>query len=142
MLREDFDGQGALQFGEMKSSSEFAGRYCDLMNLSHFSSGPHVQMDPLYATRSSLILSSQGSAMSDEDECFRTMVEVSQDWFWEFDENANFTCLSPRIRGLLGYESEELIGLNAFDLMDADEAEGVHGRMQPSKCLQAAKPDC
>ena len=52
--------------------------------------------------------------MSNENDRFRMMVEHSQDWFWEFDENANFTYVSPRIRDLLGYEPEELIGLNAF----------------------------
>jgi len=53
--------------------------------------------------------------MSNDQERFRNMVECSQDWFWEFDENANFTYVSPKIRDLLGYEPEELIGLNAFD---------------------------
>jgi len=69
--------------------------------------------------------------MSNEDERFRKMVEDSQDWFWEFDENANFTYVSPGIRGLLGYEPEELIGLNAFDLMAADEAERVREYFDP-----------
>jgi PAS domain S-box-containing protein len=69
--------------------------------------------------------------MSNEHERFRKMVENSQDWFWEFDENADFTYVSPRIRDLLGYEPEELIGLNAFALMDADEAERVHKHFDP-----------
>ena len=69
--------------------------------------------------------------MSNVEERFRRMVEDSQDWFWEFDENANFTYVSPGIRDLLGYEPEELIGLNAFDLMDADEAERVRSHFDP-----------
>lgn len=69
--------------------------------------------------------------MANGDERFRKMVEGSQDWFWEFDENANFTYVSPGIRDLLGYEPEELIGLNAFDLMDADEAERVRRHFDP-----------
>ncbi|NJC88436.1 MAG: PAS domain S-box protein [Desulfuromonas sp.] len=69
--------------------------------------------------------------MSDQDERFKKMVEDSLDWFWEFDENANFTYVSPRIRALLGYEPEELLGLNAFDLMDADEAERVRRCFNP-----------
>jgi len=69
--------------------------------------------------------------MSNENDQFRMMVEHSQDWFWEFDENANFTYVSPRIRDLLGYEPEELIGLNAFDLMATDEAERAHRHFDP-----------
>jgi len=69
--------------------------------------------------------------MSKIDDRFKFMVEDSQDWFWAFDENANFTYSSPRIRDLLGYEPEEIIGLNAFDLMGPDEAERVHRHFDP-----------
>ncbi len=69
--------------------------------------------------------------MSDEHERFRKMVETSQDWFWEFDENANFTYASPSIKKILGYDPEELIGLNAFDLMDSAEAERVRYHFDP-----------
>jgi PAS domain S-box-containing protein len=69
--------------------------------------------------------------MSNEQDRFKRMVESSQDWFWEFDEHANFTYVSPRIRDFLGFEPEELVGINAFDLMDADEAERVHRHFDP-----------
>ena len=59
------------------------------------------------------------------------MVESSPDWFWEFDENACFTYVSPQIRTLLGYDPSEMIGLNAFDLMDPGEAERVHEHFDP-----------
>ncbi len=69
--------------------------------------------------------------MSSEQDRFKRMVENSPDWFWEFDEHANFTYASPSIRTLLGYEPEELIGLNAFDLMEAEEAERVRRHFDP-----------
>ena len=69
--------------------------------------------------------------MSNEEDRFRKMVESSPDWFWEFDENACFTYVGPQIRNLLGYDPSELIGLNAFDLMDPDEAERVHEHFDP-----------
>lgn len=69
--------------------------------------------------------------MSNDSDRFRRMVEHSQDWFWEFDENANFTYVSPRIRDLLGYEPEEILGLNAFDLMDEEEAARVRKHFDP-----------
>ena len=69
--------------------------------------------------------------MSNEEDRFRKMVESSPDWFWEFDENACFTYVGPQIRNLLGYDPSELIGLNAFDLMDPGEAERVHEHFDP-----------
>jgi PAS domain S-box-containing protein len=69
--------------------------------------------------------------MSNDLDSFKKMVENSHDWFWEFDEHANFTYASPRIKGLLGYDPEELLGLNAFDLMSSDEAERVHQHFDP-----------
>jgi PAS domain S-box-containing protein len=69
--------------------------------------------------------------MSNVQERFRRMVESSQDWFWEFDEHANFTYVSPSVRDLIGYEPEEVIGLNAFDLMSDEEAERVHKHFDP-----------
>jgi len=69
--------------------------------------------------------------MPENHERFKKMVEDSQDWFWEFDASANFTYVSPRVRDLLGYEPEELLGRNAFDLMSADEAERVRRHFDP-----------
>lgn len=69
--------------------------------------------------------------MSNVDERFKRMVESSSDWFWECDENTNFTYASPAIKNLLGYEPEELVGLNVFDLMDEDEARRVHRHFDP-----------
>lgn len=69
--------------------------------------------------------------MSSKSDRFKKMVEDSQDWFWEFDENANFTYASPRIKDLLGYEPEEILGLNAFDLMSPEEAKRVRNHFDP-----------
>jgi PAS domain S-box-containing protein len=69
--------------------------------------------------------------MSNDQDRFKKMIENSQDWFWEFDERANFTYASPGIKGLLGYDPEELLGLNAFDLMDPDEAARVRQHFDP-----------
>ncbi len=66
------------------------------------------------------------------EERFRDMVENSPDWFWEFDREANFTYVSPRIKDLLGYETEEILGKNAFDLMSAEEAQRVHRYFDPT----------
>ena len=54
---------------------------------------------------------------------FRSLVEATSDWVWEVDQNGIYTYSSPKVKELLGYEPEELIGETPFDLMPTDEAE-------------------
>ncbi len=53
----------------------------------------------------------------------KTILESTSDWIWELDKDANFTYASPRVKALLGYEPEELIGKSGYDLMPPDEAD-------------------
>jgi len=62
---------------------------------------------------------------------FRTFVETTRDWVWEVDERAVYTYASPRIREILGYEPEDVIGKTPFDLMPPDEALRVAGLFGP-----------
>ena len=59
------------------------------------------------------------------NERFRNLVEATSDWVWEVDEAARYTYVSPKIRDLLGYEPEEVLGRTPFDFMTAAEAERV-----------------
>ncbi len=52
----------------------------------------------------------------------RALVETTSDWVWETDGSAVYTYSSPNIKGLLGYEAQDLIGTTPFDLMPSDEA--------------------
>jgi PAS domain S-box-containing protein len=56
---------------------------------------------------------------------YRNLVENTSDWVWEVDENGVYTYASPRIRSLLGYEPEEMIGRTPFDFMPQPEAQRV-----------------
>src|SRR3989337_3674006 len=58
-------------------------------------------------------------------ERFRALTESTSDCIWEVNENATYTYASPRVKELLGYEPEEVIGKTPFDLMPPDEAERV-----------------
>ena len=58
-------------------------------------------------------------------ERFKALTENTSDWIWEVDENATYTYASPRVKELLGYEPEEVIGKTPFDLMPPAEAERV-----------------
>ncbi len=66
------------------------------------------------------------------EERFRALVETTSDWVWEVDPNGLYTYASPKVRELLGYEPEEIIGSSPFDLMSAEEAERVKAIFQNS----------
>lgn len=79
------------------------------------------------------------SALRESEDRFRALVESTSDWIWELDVEANFTYVSPRVKGILGYEPEEMVRkLTKFDLMPPDEAEKVRGEFKAF--VAAAEP--
>lgn len=63
------------------------------------------------------------TAIRESEARFRSLVETTTDWIWEIDENSVYTYASPKIRDLLGYEPEEIIGKTPFDLMPMEKAQ-------------------
>jgi PAS domain S-box-containing protein len=57
---------------------------------------------------------------------FRGLVESSSDFIWEVDSEGVYTYASPKIKDLLGYEPEEVIGKRPFELMPVEEAGRVN----------------
>ncbi|MDA8129483.1 MAG: EAL domain-containing protein [Betaproteobacteria bacterium] len=70
------------------------------------------------------LLKSQ-TELKESEARFRALVESSSDLIWEVDARTVYTYVSPKIRDLLGYAPEEVIGKTPFDLMPAAEAERV-----------------
>jgi PAS domain S-box-containing protein len=64
-------------------------------------------------------------ALRASEERFRSLVETTSDWIWEVDNNGVYTYVSPKIRDILGYEPEEILGKTPFDLMPSDEAKRI-----------------
>ena len=64
-------------------------------------------------------------ALRQSEERFRTLTESTSDWIWEVDANGVYTYASPKVKDLLGYNPEEVIGKTPFNLMPPDEAERV-----------------
>ena len=60
-------------------------------------------------------------------ERYRTLVETVKDWIWEVDAEGRYIYASPKIRDILGYEPEEILGKTPFDLMPPDEAQRAAG---------------
>lgn len=61
------------------------------------------------------------------EERFRVLVETTSDWVWEIDSNGVYTYVSPKVREILGYGPDEILGRTPFDLMPAAEAEHIGG---------------
>ena len=57
----------------------------------------------------------------------RSLIETSRDWVWEVDATGRYTYSSARVKDLLGYEPEEIIGKTPFDFMPREEAKRVGG---------------
>jgi PAS domain S-box-containing protein len=64
-------------------------------------------------------------ALKESEERFRSMVESTSDWIWQVDKNGVYTYASPKIKDILGYEPEEVVGKTPFDLMPEDEAKRI-----------------
>jgi PAS domain S-box-containing protein len=56
---------------------------------------------------------------------FRALIETTSDWAWEVDSDGVYTYSSPKVRDLLGYEPDELIGKTPFDVMEPEFGEVV-----------------
>ena len=61
-------------------------------------------------------------ALREVTEKFQNLVETISDQVWEVDPKGKYTYISPKVRDLLGYEPEEVIGKTPFDLMSPFES--------------------
>ncbi|GEM_PF-2708047 len=59
------------------------------------------------------------------DEKFRGLVETSSDLVWEVDEDLRYTYVSPKVRDMLGYQADEVLGRYLWDFMEPEEARRV-----------------
>ncbi|MFA6583424.1 MAG: PAS domain S-box protein, partial [Elusimicrobiaceae bacterium] len=61
----------------------------------------------------------------DINEKFRDMTEMTSDWLWEINTEGAYTYVSFKIRDILGYEPEEVLGKTPFDFMSPEEIKRV-----------------
>ncbi|MBN1167206.1 MAG: PAS domain S-box protein [Methanospirillaceae archaeon] len=74
----------------------------------------------------------------ESSERYHTLVETVRDWIWEIDENSVYTYANLRVRDILGYEPEEIIGKKPIELMPPDEAGRVSDLL--SELVREKKP--
>lgn len=63
--------------------------------------------------------------LKQSNERYLSLVESTSDWIWEVDKDCIYTYVSPKIKDLLGYEPEEVLGNTPDDLMPEKEGERV-----------------
>jgi PAS domain S-box-containing protein len=83
------------------------------------------------------------NAASESKQKYRSLVETTSDWVWEVDQDGVYVYASPKVKDLLGYEPNEVVGRTPFDFMTADEAErmaalfrGIVGTREPFERLE------
>ncbi len=61
-------------------------------------------------------------AMRQQDEKYRTIIENIKEGFWETDLAGNLTFFNKSICEILGYSSEELVGMNSRQYTDSENS--------------------
>ncbi len=56
-------------------------------------------------------------ACKESEERFQDLVESTSDWIWQVDQKAIYKYVSPKVKEILGYDPEEVLGKTPFDLM-------------------------
>lgn len=64
-------------------------------------------------------------ALRASEERFRSLAETIGDWIWEVNLSGILTYASPRVKDVLGYEPEEILGKSPFHLMLPEDAESM-----------------
>jgi len=64
-------------------------------------------------------------ALQVSEKRFQDIALSSGDWIWEVDANGKYVFTSGRVKEILGYSPEELIGKTPFELMPEEEAKHI-----------------
>ncbi|MGD9947683.1 MAG: HD domain-containing phosphohydrolase [Desulfobulbus sp.] len=76
------------------------------------------------------------TALEESNARFRSLVETTSDWIWEIDSEGAYTYCSPKIKDLLGFDAEDIIGKHLEDLVavkDLDRTSRLFKKMIKSR---------
>jgi diguanylate cyclase (GGDEF)-like protein/PAS domain S-box-containing protein len=66
-----------------------------------------------------------GINLQQSEKRFRDVAFSIADWIWEVDKEGRYTYCSEKVKDVLGYSVDEVIGKTAFDFMPPEEAEKI-----------------
>ncbi len=64
-------------------------------------------------------------ALRDSEARLRDLALTSADWIWEIDAKGRYTSCSDRVKDVLGYSPDEIVGRTPFDLMVEEDAAAI-----------------
>ncbi len=81
------------------------------------------------------------TALQYSEEHFRALIENASDMIWILDRQGNFAYVSPSTQRILGHDSRNLLGKNAFDYIHPEDRPALYQRFEMrSKSLIQAQP--
>ncbi|REL38711.1 PAS domain-containing sensor histidine kinase [Rhodohalobacter sp. SW132] len=69
-------------------------------------------------------------ALRKSEERYRSLIETTNDWIWEIDENFCFTYTSLKIQTILGYDINSVLGESIFQLMPDSRRKNSESRFR------------
>ena len=80
-------------------------------------------------------------ALKQSEKRFKDVAVSTLDWIWEIDGEYRYIYASQRVRDILGYDPEELVGRTPFDFMAAEEAAKIRERYRELMAQKAPVVD-
>ena len=134
------DGQYDHQVAEVKGQDEIARLAASLSLMAQNISdrdkeirGFNEQLEQRVQQRT--------AALEESQERFRDVALSSADWIWELDRDGHYIYSSGRVKEILGFDHDEIIGKTAYDLMPQEEAVRMSGFFQEAGLKKQAIVD-
>ncbi len=74
-------------------------------------------------------------ALRESEERFRNIIENTSNWIWEYDKDGFFTYSNSRVKNILGYEPEEILGKKAIDFVAGNYEKTEFSGLFPSEAV-------
>ncbi len=109
--------QGILSLGRKGNLEAYADTDLDLLEALAAQAAVAIENARLYEESRRI-----QESLRESQERFRNLIETTSDWVWEMNDRGVYTYVSPKIRDILGFEPDEVLGKTFFDFMPRDEA--------------------
>ncbi|SPD72649.1 Transcriptional regulator, PAS domain linked with LysR-type HTH domain [uncultured Desulfobacterium sp.] len=61
------------------------------------------------------------NALREREKRLNTLIEITSDWVWEVDLNGVYTYTSMKVRDIMGYDADEIIGTVYYEYLEGEE---------------------
>ncbi len=84
----------------------------------------YASLNEEYKLQNDELFLSKEKAIESENK-LKDIILSSNDWIWEIDNNGRYTHVHGKIKSILGYEADELIGKSIFEIMTKKEVKRI-----------------